>query len=380
VHETIILVNYFSILQTFKKKLKACFGNSGQNSLRKQRPHTIEMIMTPATIARFNTTTYCVMEDEVPVAAAGDAVPVPAAEDAVPVPVAEDPVPAAEDPVAEAEDTVPVPVAEDPVPVPVPQVEGEEDESQLPSLAVKDMHVTIVQDVSGSMEHQRISVATGINEIFGDMKKRYREPCEHKATVRVIKFSSHDNIAVGPVIPISEVTPITMHDLLCDGMTAMWDAVAIAINHMNQHSAGVPATTYIFTDGDNNDSKLHTQSSVNEMIADNKRRNPMHSVLFIGSDPTTRRNAENIGLDRVHSIQHDSANTPMAYEVCRNALGRCVSGDTQSTEFNHHDIAMSETPQHYEHDTPRAPHTPPHHTDSQIPDGAFMSDEVFSRY
>jgi uncharacterized protein YegL len=242
------------------------------------------------------------------------------------------------------------------------------------------MHVTIVQDVSGSMEHQRISVATGINEIFGDMKKRYREPCEHKATVRVIKFSSHDNIAVGPVIPISEVTPITMHDLLCDGMTAMWDAVAIAINHMNQHSAGVPATTYIFTDGDNNDSKLHTQSSVNEMIADNKRRNPMHSVLFIGSDPTTRRNAENIGLDRVHSIQHDSANTPMAYEVCRNALGRCVSGDTQSTEFNHHDIAMSETPQHYEHDTPRAPHTPPHHTDSQIPDGAFMSDEVFSRY
>ncbi len=341
--------------------------------------------MTPATIARFNTD-YCVMEDDpVPAPAAEAAVPVPVAEAAVPVPAAEDPVPvpvpAAEDTVPVAEDPVPVPVAaaEDPVPVPS-AAEGEEDESQLPSLAVKDMHVTIVQDVSGSMENQRTSVANGITEIFGDMKKRYREPCQHKATVCVIKFSSHDNIAVGPVIPISEVKPITMRDLLCEGMTAMWDAAAVAIDHMNKHSAGVPATTYIFTDGDNNDSKLHTQSSVNEMIADNKRRNPMHSVLFIGSDPTTRRNAENIGLDRVHSIQHDSANTPMAYEVCRNALGRCVSGDTQSTEFNHHDIAMSETPQHYEHDTPRTPHTPPHHTDSQIPDGAFMSDEVFSRY
>jgi uncharacterized protein YegL len=378
VHETIILVNYFSILQTFKKKLKDCFGNSGQNSLLKQKPHTIQMIMTPATIARLNKTDYCVIEDEVPVAKAEDPVPVPvpAAEDAVPV--AEDAVPVAEDAVPVAEDAVPV--AEDPVAAAEIQVEGEEDESQLPSLAVKDMHVTIVQDLSGSMEHQRISVATGINEIFGDMKKRYREPCEHKATVRVIKFSSHDNIEVGPVIPISETKPITMRDLLCEGMTAMWDAAAVAIDHMNQYSAGVPATTYIFTDGDNNDSKLHTQSSVNEMMADNKRRNPMHSVLFIGSDPTTRRNAENIGLDRVHSIQHDSANTPMAYEVCRRALGRCVSGDTQSTEFNHDDIAMSETPQHYEHDTPRTPHTPPHHTDSQIPDGAFMSDEVFSRY
>jgi uncharacterized protein YegL len=241
------------------------------------------------------------------------------------------------------------------------------------------MNVLVVQDISGSMETQRMSVANGINEIFGDMQKRYREPCEHKATVCIIKFSSHDNIAAGPVIPISEAKPITMRDLVCDGMTAMWDATAIAIDHMNKHSAGVPATTYIFTDGDDNDSKLHTRSSVNEMIADNKKRNPMHSVLFIGSDPTTKRNAQDIGIDRVHSIQHDANATPVAYEVCRRALGRCVSGDTQSTEFTQEDIAMSETPQHqHEPQTPRTPHTPPHHTDSQLSedDYAFASDDV----
>jgi uncharacterized protein YegL len=206
------------------------------------------------------------------------------------------------------------------------------------------MHVLIVQDVSGSMETQRHSVATGINEIFGDMKKRYRSPCEHNGTVCIMKFSSHVNIQMGSVIPVSEAKPISARDLVCDGLTALWDAVAIAIEHMNTHSAGVPATTYIFTDGDNNDSKLQNQSSVNEMIADNKKRNPMHSVLFIGSDPTTMRNANNVGIDRLHSIQHDSTNTPVAYEACRRALGRCVSGDTQSTEFNCDDIAMSETP------------------------------------
>ncbi len=260
-----------------------------------------------------------------------------------------------------------------------PEPEVEDQAPELPPLAVKDMHVLIVQDISTSMESQRHSVATGINEIFGDLKKRYREPCEHNATVCVMKFSSHDNIKVGDVIPVSETKLISTRDLACDGMTALWDAVAIAIHHMNTHSAGVPATTYIFTDGDNNDSKLHSKSSVNEMIADNKKRNPMHSVLFIGSDPTTMRNANNIGIDRVHSIQHDSDNTPVAYEVCRRALGRCVSGDTQSTEFNADDIVMSETPS-----GPRCSSPPvglaPGVDDSQLDDDCyvFASDTVYS--
>ena len=210
--------------------------------------------------------------------------------------------------------------------------------------AVKDMTVTFVQDVSGSMEDQRRSVVNGINEIVGDLKKRYAAPCEHNATVCVIRFSSHDNIRIGPTMPVQDMPAMTVADLKCDGSTALWDAVAIAIARMNTDSTGVPATTYIFTDGDNNDSMKHTQSGVNEMIADNKKKNPMHSVLFIGSDPSTRRNADDMGLDRVHSIQHDSENTPVAYEVCRRALGRCVSGDTQSTEFNESDIALSETP------------------------------------
>jgi uncharacterized protein YegL len=210
--------------------------------------------------------------------------------------------------------------------------------------AVKDMTVTFVQDVSGSMEDQRRSVVNGINEIVGDLKKRYAAPCEHHATVCVIKFSSHDNIRIGPTMPVQDMPVMTVADLKCDGSTALWDAVAIAIARMNTDSAGVPATTYIFTDGDNNDSMRHTQSGVNEMIAENKKKNPMHSVLFIGSDPSTRRNADDMGLDRMHSIQHDSDSTPVAYEVCRRALGRCVSGDTQSTEFNESDIVLSETP------------------------------------
>ena len=253
--------------------------------------------------------------------------------------------------------------------------------------AVKDMHVICVQDVSGSMEDQRVSVANGINEIVGDLQTRYRAPCEYIATIRVITFSSHDRIVVGSAVPVNDVPRMNATDLVCNGLTAMWDTVAIAIGHMNADSAGVPATTYIFTDGDDNDSRKFGKSRVNEMIADNKKRNPMHSVLFIGSDPSARRNAEGMGLDRVHSIHHDSANTPVAYEVCRRALGRCVSGDTQSTEFTQDDIVLSETPS-----APRgyaSPTTTPTTTvplpdlpDSQLCDDdyAFASDDTPSVY
>lgn len=225
----------------------------------------------------------------------------------------------------------------------------DQDQDQLPPLAVKDMDVILVQDVSGSMVDQRTRVVKGINEIISDLKKRYREPCPYRAHVRIIKFSSNDMIRVGERFPVHDVPLMNQNDLICDGMTALWDATAITIDLMNKNGAEIPVTTYVFSDGDNNDSVKHTQSEVNEMIAENKRQFPMHSILFIGSDPSTKRNAAGMGLGRMHSIQHDSNDTPVAYEVCRRALARCVSGDTQSTEFNEDDIVMSETPSH-EHD------------------------------
>jgi hypothetical protein len=234
-------------------------------------------------------------------------------------------------------------------------------------LAVKDMHVTIVQDVSGSMEDQRRSVVTGMNEIIGEMKSRYKSPCPHNASFRVIKFSSRNRIHVGDAISVHDVQPMRIDDLVCDGMTAFWDAVGVAIKLMNEESAGVPATTYIFSDGDNNDSTQYTQPTINEMIAENKKKNPMHSILFIGSDPSTKRNASGMGLDRIHSIQHDSENTPVAYHVCSRALGRCISGDTQSTEFNDDDILLSETPHLQRCDQP-----------ASSDDYAFASDDLAS--
>jgi hypothetical protein len=259
------------------------------------------------------------------------------------------------------------------------EIINQDQDTTLPPIATKDMDVTFVQDVSGSMEDQRVPVVKGINEIITDLQKRYRKPCLFRAHVRIIQFSSHDNIRVGERVLVDDLPLMDPTDLRCDGMTALWDAVVIAIEQMNTSSAGVPATTYIFSDGDNNDSINHRQSDVNEMIADNKKRNPMHSILFIGSDPSAKRNAVGMGLDRVHSIQHDSHDTPVAYEVCRRALGRCVSGDTQSTEFNDDDIQLSAPTSHNPHPVHHDEYDLYGHNGSQPSDDyAFGSDDVAS--
>jgi hypothetical protein len=226
--------------------------------------------------------------------------------------------------------------------------------SQPEKKAVKDMNVYIIQDISTSME------------------------CNYKANVCLITFSSHDNIVVGEVIPVHETKKTTFS---CEGMTALWDAIGIGMSHMREKSGSISATMYIFTDGDNNDSRKYSGDEIREIINTHKSEFPTHSVLFIGSDPTTKKNANKIGLDdTVHSIQHDSCDTPVVYRVCSHALDRCVSGDTQCTQFNEEDIAIVSEPKVMSYDSGDTGqvHAYDHdQTDSQIDD--YESDYVPSR-
>jgi hypothetical protein len=68
-------------------------------------------------------------------------------------------------------------------------------------------------------------------------------------------------------------------------------------------------------------------------------------MLFIGSDPlSSAANADAIGVTRTKSLNPSSDNTPSAMRACTNTIARCVTGETQTPEFNDNDIAMSEGP------------------------------------
>jgi uncharacterized protein YegL len=205
----------------------------------------------------------------------------------------------------------------------------------------KNIDLYIVQDTSGSMKSQAPSVANGINEIIDDLKQRYKEPCEYTATITYCTFSSNALISIGEQISIKDFPLIEAPQ--CNGLTAMWDALGPVLTLMQKNSSNVSAVLYVFTDGSDNDSYIYNKDKISEMI---ESKSKMHSVLFVGSDPTSAETAHSLGLDRNSSIQHVPDNTPIVYEVCRRALARCVIGDTQTTIFSEDDIVLSETPQH----------------------------------
>ena len=205
--------------------------------------------------------------------------------------------------------------------------------------ATKNIDLYIVQDTSGSMADQASSVSKGINEIMEDLNQRYEAPCEYTATITFCTFSSNALISIGEQTSIKDFPPIEPPK--CCGLTAMWDSVGAMLLLMQKNSSNVSATLYVFTDGSDNDSYTYNKDKIRKMI---ESKSEMHSVLFVGSDPTSAETAHSLGLGRNSSIQHPSDNTPIAYEVCRRSLARCVIGDTQTTIFSNDDIQLSETP------------------------------------
>jgi hypothetical protein len=205
--------------------------------------------------------------------------------------------------------------------------------------AKKNIDLYIAQDTSGSMKSQAPSVANGINEIIDDLNQRYEAPCEYSATITFCTFSSNALISIGEQTSIKDFPQIEVPQ--CNGLTAMWDSVGAMLTLMQKNSNNVSAVLYVFTDGSDNDSNIYNKDTIRKMI---ELKSEMHSVLFIGSDPTSSETAHSLGLDRNSSIQHVPDNTPIVYEVCRRALARCVIGDTQTTIFSDDDIMLSETP------------------------------------
>lgn len=220
-------------------------------------------------------------------------------------------------------------------------------------LGVVDIDVFFVQDVSGSMVEQRGPVSAGMNEIIADLQSRY--PVDHpfKARLSITTFSSFDNIRVGELKPIGEIQPIRAEDLICDGSTAMRDAVARVINKAIAESGERTSVLKVFTDGQDNDSRIGPVALA-QCIEGFKKGHTNRSVLFIGSDPMAFHTAGGIGLTRHQSIKHTLDDTPSAYRACAHAVARCATGETPSAEFNNDDILLSEGgrqdyPQHLQH-------------------------------
>jgi len=225
-------------------------------------------------------------------------------------------------------------------PEPEPQSVVQCDRPDTSVKACKDIRVVFLHDLSGSMEDNIHMMVTGTNEFIQDLKARYEQPCDYKAEFLLITFAG-DRINVGEWRNVNELEPYTRANFPCNGSTPLWDACDVALEKVLTVCKGTVAAIYTFTDGDDNNSKLATRNTIRTKIA---ALDPtVHSMLFIGSDPmSASENAQEIGLDRVHSLNHDTHSTPYALRACTNTIARCVTGETQTPEFSQNDIIMSE--------------------------------------
>lgn len=208
--------------------------------------------------------------------------------------------------------------------------------------ACKDICVVFAHDLSGSMVGSRNMIANGTNEFLQDLKSRYAPPCEFNAKFCLITFAG-DTVTTGEWTNIHDVPVFNADSFVCNGTTPLWDACSIGIDKINRECEGCTAALYVFTDGDDNNSNKATRNTVRDQIS--KLNAALHTMLFIGSDPfSSAANASAIGVTRTKSLNPSSDNTPSAMRACTNTIARCVTGETQTPEFNDDDIMMSEGP------------------------------------
>lgn len=221
----------------------------------------------------------------------------------------------------------------------------QEEKSSRPDQSVKackNICVIFAHDLSGSMMGSRNMIANGTNEFLQDLKSRYAPPCEFTAKFCLITFAG-DTVTTGEWTDVHNVPLFNADSFVCNGTTPLWDACATGIDKMNRDCEGCTAALYVFTDGDNNNSKKANRNSVRDQVS--KLNTALHTMLFIGSDPfSSAANANAIGVTRTKSLNPSSDNTPSAMRACTNTIARCVTGETQTPEFNDDDIMMSEGP------------------------------------
>lgn len=209
--------------------------------------------------------------------------------------------------------------------------------------ATKNIKVIIVQDLSGSMEGSRTKLATGVNEFSSELKMRYEAPCEFSAQICLITFSG-DNIDIGEWMDIQSAPVYTKESFRCYGSTPLWKSCKLALGKVTEECNDCTAAIYVFTDGEDNNSNGVTSKDVRDMI---ESLDPTkHTMLFIGSDINSAKDADSAGITRHRSLNPTENDTPFAMRACTNTIARCVTGETQTPEFNDDDIQSSEGSRH----------------------------------
>ena len=187
--------------------------------------------------------------------------------------------------------------------------------------------IVFIIDRSGSMSGLEQDTIGGFNSMINQQKN-----AEGEALVSTILFDNVSEV-LHDRINVKDIQPLTDHDYMVRGCTALLDAIGGAIHHIgNIHKYArqedIPEHTMfvITTDGMENASRYYSSNKVKQMIERQKIKYGWE-FLFLGANIDAVETAGLFGIDedRAVNYQCDSEGTALNYEVINEAISavRC---------------------------------------------------------
>lgn len=156
------------------------------------------------------------------------------------------------------------------------------------------LHLISVLDRSGSMHGTEQEVVSGYNSHI-QKHLEIAKSSKEELLVTLILFSSVVD-ELYSAVPISKVPELTIEDFKVGGMTAMYDAIGLAIKEFDKEKNVI---FFIETDGGENASTQYNKHTLADLIKNKKEAG--WDFNFVGADldtATTSAYANNIGIEQ----------------------------------------------------------------------------------
>ncbi len=191
----------------------------------------------------------------------------------------------------------------------------------------KCTELIFVLDRSGSMSGLEESTIDGYNQVLDKQRKEV-----DSALVSTILFDD-DSVMLHQRENIKTVRPLTRHDYVTQGCTALLDAVGSTIHfftrtHLETPEESRPDKTLmvILTDGMENSSREYDRERVNRLIS--QKREAGWEILFMGANIDAVKAAQDIGISEDFACDYhaDLEGTTLNFEAINNVVCECRGG------------------------------------------------------
>lgn len=210
--------------------------------------------------------------------------------------------------------------------------------------------IVLVLDASGSMQAIANDIRGSVNNFIGQQKNAPADGTKFS----LIVFSDEAKTKINKV-PIRDVPEITNVEYLCDGYTALYDAIGLAID---SHSDYKEALVVIVTDGEENKSRM-THDELQSKIEAKKTSG--WKFIYLANEPQVSQAGDRLGLCAAAADANTSTtnNVAVGYENLAPVLERAVSSAVHTYRMsavvpNLNELNRSQTePTHHDRSTGR---------------------------